>query len=446
MKKAAEKGAEIALFGELFLTENNPSDLCKLESSLKSCGGSAAVVIQKAAKELETAVIYGYSEVENERYYNSLMFVNKRGEQLANYRKVHLWPSEKELYTPGNAVTVVDWDGLRVGLSIGIDICMAEFFGTMVANGGAQLIVHANSAPNEKYPNVMARARALENGCYIAHVDLAGESHLGMSRVYDPQGESFASAKTKDEMVVTASIPLITSDEIVHHAYITLRRPELYSHVISYDTELPWKRATRESVQQFFKNRAQYYDRQMEGVYKGPTIAANALAAFVTNKDRKVLDVAAGTGLVGQALHHEGFRNLIALDRSPAMLQCLTQKQVYSETIQGDFEQEAKKVPDGTYHACVCVGAFLTGGFLNPIIAAKEMVRMAETGGYVLLLWNATELEEQQCKETKENLEGVIDAIVKSGKCEVAQMSTVPKYLEECIGQLVILKKVESGL
>ena len=132
MKEAAEKGAEIALFGELFLTENNPSNLCELETYLKSCGGSVAVVIQKAAKELGIAVIYGYPEVENGRHYNSLMFVNKRGEQLANYRKVHLWPSEKELYTPGNAVAVVDWDGLRVGLSIGIDICVAEFFGTMV--------------------------------------------------------------------------------------------------------------------------------------------------------------------------------------------------------------------------------------------------------------------------------------------------------------------------
>lgn len=112
MKEAAEKGAEIALFGELFLTENNPSNLCELETYLKSCGGSVAVVIQKAAKELGIAVIYGYPEVENGCHYNSLMFVNKRGEQLANYRKVHLWPSEKELYTPENAVAVVDWDGL----------------------------------------------------------------------------------------------------------------------------------------------------------------------------------------------------------------------------------------------------------------------------------------------------------------------------------------------
>ena len=58
----------------------------------------------------------------------------------------------------------------------------------------------------------------------------------------------------------------------------------------------------------------------MERVYRGPAVAASALAAFISEKENSsVLDVAAGTGLVGQALFNEGFRNLIALDRSPAM-------------------------------------------------------------------------------------------------------------------------------
>ena len=433
MKKAAEQGADIALFGELFLTENNASD-----SSMQK----AVTAIQTAAKELGIAVICGYLETaDNGRYYNSLMFVDSNGLKLANYRKVHLWASEKELYTAGSSVTVVDWDGLRVGLSISVDICMPEFVGTMVANGGAQLVVNANAVVNEKYPMMVSPARALENGCYVAHVDLAGESCLGMSRVYDPLADCLVSAKTNDEMLLTATIPLYV--EKAHQAYNVLRRTELYNNVIAYDTELPWKRNTAESVQHFFKNRAQYYDRQMEGVYKGPNVAASALASFIREKENSsVLDVAAGTGLVGQAMFNEGFRNLIALDRSPAMLQCLAQKQVYNKIIQGDFEEEAQKISDGSFHACICVGAFLTGGFLNPVVAAKEMIRMVEPKGFVLLLWNITELEESQCKETRENLENVIDTIVKSGKCELVQSTKVPQYLEECIGQLVVVKKL----
>ena len=309
MKKAVEQGADLALFGELFLTGNDASD-----SGLQK----AVTAIQTAAKELGIAVIYGYLETENGRYYNSMLFVDSNGVKLANYRKVHLWPSEKEFYTPGNSVTVVDWDGLRVGLSISVDICMPEFVGTMVANGGAQLVVNASAVVNEKYPTVVSPARALENGCYVAHVDLAGESSLGMSRVYDPLADCLVSAKTKDEMLLSATIPLYV--EKAHQACRVLRRTELYNNVIAYDTELPWKRNTAESVQHFFKNRAQYYDRQMERVYRGPAVAASALAAFISEKENSsVLDVAAGTGLVGQALFNEGFRNLIALDRSPAM-------------------------------------------------------------------------------------------------------------------------------
>ena len=115
---------------------------------------------------------------------------------------------------------------------------------------------------------------------------------------------------------------------------------------------------------------------------------------------------------------------------------------MYNKIIQGDFEEEARKILDDSFHACICVGAFLTGGFLDPVVAAKEMLRMVEPHGFVLFLWNVTELEESQCKETRENLDNVINTIVKSGKSELVQSTQVPHYLEECIGQLVVLKKL----
>ena len=74
---------------------------------------------------------------------------------------------------------------------------------------------------------------------------------------------------------------------------------------MAYETEVPWKRETAEDVQQFFKHRARYYDHQMEGVYNGPRVAARALADLVVEKDREILDVAAGTGLVGITVSKE---------------------------------------------------------------------------------------------------------------------------------------------
>ncbi len=79
------------------------------------------------------------------------------------------------------------------------------------------------------------------------------------------------------------------------------------------------------------------------------------------------------------------------------MLKQSAAKKVYSQLIHGSFEVAAKDIPDRLFHACICVGAFLTVGFLDPAVSIVEMVRLVERGGYVLLLVNSTELQEPQC-------------------------------------------------
>ena len=310
MKNAAKSGAEIALFGELFLSDYNLSDV---ESLSVPSDGVAAITIANAAKEIGIAVVFGYSEVADGRYYNSLMFIDKHGERIANYRKVHVWPTEASWYTPGDTTTVVDWEGYRVGLGICADVCMHEYVSAMVLRGGAQMVIIINALVDGtcyvKTPLLLAPARAYENRCYIVYVDLAGERYEGMSRLYNPLGDCVVSACTHEEVLLTCTIPLYVK---VPYTYHTLRRPEVYSAVVSYETELPWRKRSREDVKQYFTKRACYYDKQMEYVYNGPSIAAHALAEIITgsNKSKKILDVAAGTGLVGKALSSEGFTNI----------------------------------------------------------------------------------------------------------------------------------------
>lgn len=441
MKRAAKSGADLALFGELVL--QNGGDLSE------TVEGPALNTIAKAAKELDIAVIYGYSETEKgTRYvYNSLMFLDSRGKRVSNYRQAHPLPTVNETseYTPGNALTVVDWDaGMKVGLGISADVCMAEYVRAMVKNGGAQLVVIAGGVDNdllhEKTPSVVVPARALENHCYIAYVSLAGEKHVGMSRVCDPKAECLVSTTTREETMLIATIPLVATEK-PSFDYDSLRRPELYNSVVAYEMEIPWGKVGADNVQHFFSHRALYYDHQMEGIYNGPQIAAHALAQSVEEKGGKVLDVAAGTGLVGEALLAEGFTNLVALDRSEEMLKCLRKKKVYEQIISGAFEEEAKKLSSGSFDSCVCVGAFLTSGFLNPEVTIEEMVRLVKKEGIVLLLWNATELLQPQCQAVNDSLKDTLENMVKSGSCKRIQEVHVPNYLKECEGSLCILQK-----
>ena len=439
MRRAAKCGADLALFGELVIDDASDSSEIR----------EGATAIAKAAKELRIAVIYGYSETEDTHRYNSLIFFDSCGRRVANYRKVHVCsPLEgnPSVHSPGNALTVVDWDAeMRIGLGICEDVCVAEYVKAMVVNGGAQLIVIASGFDDnllcEKTASVILPARAFENNCYIAYVSLAGEKHLGLSRVFNPNAECLASTTTKEEAMLIATIPLNAHEGVTLTDHF-IHRPELYNSAVAYETEVPWKREETDTVQQFFHHRALYYDDQMKGIYNGPKIAAQALGRLAVEKSGKILDVAAGTGLVGQALVNEGFTDLVALDRSEEMLKCLSRKKVYSQLISGAFEEEAKKFPSESFDMCVCVGAFLTSGFLNPVIAVEEMVRLVKNKGIVLLLWNATELLKPQCQMTNDRLEEVLEAMVESGSCECVQQVRVPNYLEECEGILCILKKV----
>ena len=442
IERAARAGGDVAIFGEMVLQDY---DLKNYKDLSEPKDGPSSFAIASAAKKYGVAVIYGYSEVEGDHYYNSVLFINKDGKQIANYRKVHVWPTETA-FTPGDELSVVDWDGvLKVGLGVCVDVCMPEFIQAMVVNGGAQLIVIVNALVEgrkyQKTSTTLVPARAFENRCYIAYVDLAGEKYLGASRVCNPHAECIVSACSSDENMLLATIPLNTHKDVPFH-YLPLRRPKLYRNLsLDYKAEAPWKREDAEFVQLLFSHRACYYDNQMENVYTGPSCAAHALASIVEDKKAKILDVASGTGLVGKALFDEGFTNLVALDRSKSMLECLAKKNVYSKIIEGSFEEEAKKIASGSFQVCTCVGAFLTAGFLDPSKTVEEMVRIVEVGGCVLLLWNETELMYPQCRPTKINLESNINKLVSSGKCKCVLRECIPNYLKDCQGMLCILKK-----
>ena len=230
MERAANAGADLALFGEMILSDYDLEDFRALSERQD---GPSATAIANAARKNGIAVIYGYSEVDGDRYYNSLMFIDSEGKRLANYRKVHLWPTEHR-YTAGDALTVVDWDGvLKVGLGVCVDVCMAEYVQAMVNNGGAQLVVVANALVEgrtyQKTSQILVPARAFENRCYVAYVCLAGEKYFGASRVCDPFGECIVSAGSSDENLLMAAIPLNTHKGVPFH-YLPLRRPELYSN------------------------------------------------------------------------------------------------------------------------------------------------------------------------------------------------------------------------
>ncbi|MDA7426811.1 class I SAM-dependent DNA methyltransferase [Thalassococcus lentus] len=99
-----------------------------------------------------------------------------------------------------------------------------------------------------------------------------------------------------------------------------------------------------------------------------------------------VLDVGAGTGLLGQALVHLGLGPIDGTDLSAEMLRVAKEKQVYSAVFTGDL-LDRLPVDDGAYQGAVSSGTF-THGHVGPE-ALAEVCRTVCSGGLMALSVNA---------------------------------------------------------
>ena len=136
---------------------------------------------------------------------NRSVFVDDAGEVRATYDKMHLFDvalggaddwRESAAYAPGEQAAVVDWRGLRLGLSICYDLRFPALYGELSAAGATVLTVPAAfTVPTGRaHWRTLLTARAIENAAFVVaaaqvgkHAD--GRETWGHSMVVDPWGE-----------------------------------------------------------------------------------------------------------------------------------------------------------------------------------------------------------------------------------------------------------------
>ena len=112
----------------------------------------------------------------------------------------------------------------------------------------------------------------------------------------------------------------------------------------------------------------------------GHLITSELLLRYLKDTQAKILDAGCGTGLVGEILNNNEFKNLIGVDFSQEMLNIAKQKNVYQSL---DLVDLTKKLDyeDNVFDAIICAGTF-TCGHVGPE-ALREMVRITKQGGYI---------------------------------------------------------------
>lgn len=218
--RAAAAGARLVVFPE--------ATMCRFGTSLKTVAepfdGRWADGVRAVAAEHGVTVVAGmFCPADDGRITNTLLATG--GGVDARYDKIHLYDAfgftESRTVAPGAGPVLIDVDGVSVGLTTCYDIRFPELYVELARRGATLITVSASwgAGPGKADQwTLLARARALDVGGYVAAVDQAypgvevaalGPTGVGASLLASPWGEPLVNAGTDPQLLLCDVDPAV---------------------------------------------------------------------------------------------------------------------------------------------------------------------------------------------------------------------------------------------
>lgn len=174
-------------------------------------GGPAYEFLRGVARENRLHVHGGsIAESAGEKLYNTTIVFNPNGDEIARYRKIHLFDitapdgtgfRESATYGSGEEIVTFAADGRTVGCAICYDVRFPELF-LALRRAGAEVIMLPSAftlLTGKDHWEVLIRARAIETQCWFAAAATCGRHRdrgdtYGHSLIADPWGHVVAKA------------------------------------------------------------------------------------------------------------------------------------------------------------------------------------------------------------------------------------------------------------
>jgi N-carbamoylputrescine amidase len=241
---AAEDGARIICFQELFTTHWFPRDIQSENFALaEEIPGPTTEIMQGMARKAGAVFILPLFEKDTRGlYFNTAVVIDADGEIVGKYRKVHipqipLW-EEKAYFHPGDLGFPVFSTRFA---KLGLQICWDNFFpegSRILALKGAQVVFSPTAAALDshwKWEKVIC-ANAATSGIYVFRVNRVGEeakqNFYGKSFCATPEGDLMDQPSGGHEGVVMAEIELREIERTRRvWTFLQDRRPELYGEL-----------------------------------------------------------------------------------------------------------------------------------------------------------------------------------------------------------------------
>lgn len=174
----------------------------------ESMDGETIIWMRKISKENDSAITGSLVISENGNFYNRLVFVFPDG-SLKHYDKRHLFSfaGEDKEYTAGKDKLIVEHKGFRICLLICYDLRF-PVFSRNVENYDVLLYVANWPKIRTNAWNILLKARAVENMCYVIGVNRTGfdgnnNEYVGHSQVVNYLGNYEITPTEKEGLFVT---------------------------------------------------------------------------------------------------------------------------------------------------------------------------------------------------------------------------------------------------
>ena len=214
--RAAATGADLVLLPEKWNGLGSHEILADVAESLD---GGETVDAMSGWARTHGITLVGGSIAERregrEKLSNTCIVFDPQGEIAAVYRKIHMFDvevggvvyRESESEEPGDGPLGCDVEGWRLGLTVCYDLRFPELFRILAVEGAELVTVPAAFTlyTGKDHWELLLRARAVENQCYVAAANqwgvVEGKASFGRSSIVDPWGVVLAQAPDEDGVI-----------------------------------------------------------------------------------------------------------------------------------------------------------------------------------------------------------------------------------------------------
>ena len=219
--EAAAQGVELIVLPELFTAYG---DLEAVVAQAEPIPGPTSEAIAERARRHGTAILAGSiaeRSSDPSRAYNTSLFFFDPASPPAVYRKMHLFDvdlpgrvtsCESRYMLAGEELRCTDTPLACFGQAICYDLRFPELFRALVDRGAEVLLVPSafTSSTGRAHWEVLLRARAVENQCYVVAANQCGAHNdrmtsYGRSMIVNPWGRILAQAE-EEETVIYAEL------------------------------------------------------------------------------------------------------------------------------------------------------------------------------------------------------------------------------------------------